>query len=98
MCLVPQSRINFDKKCNIIADIDQEFIIATSKYPKFNSRHEGLAILREEYIELEQEVFKNHTKDKEAFEKMRKEAVQVAAMAMRFIYDCCDEKNESEIW
>lgn len=91
-------KIDFNKKANIIADIDNEFKNATSKHPKFNSRHEGYAILLEEVDELWEEVRKNHIKTPESKLKQRKEAVQVAAMAMRFIYDCCDSSNPREQW
>lgn len=57
---------------------------ATEKFPKFNSPHEGIAVLREEYLELEREVFWG----KQDLIKM--EAIQVAAMALRFLRDCCD--------
>lgn len=90
--------IDFNVKNNIIADIDIEFKRATSLYPKFNSRHEGYAILLEELDELWVEVKKHHQKDLSAKILMRKEAVQCAAMCMRFIYDCCDEPNQSENW
>ena len=93
-----KQEIDFNIKNTIIADIDTEFKRATSLYPKFNSRHEGYALLDEERFELWLEVMKNHSKDKEAIIKMRKEAVQVAAMVMRFIYDCCDTKNPEENW
>ena len=92
------NRIDFDKKASIIADIDTEFKRATTLHPKFNSRHEGLAILQEEVFELQTEVYKNHAKNPEVKQSQRKEAVQVAAMAMRFIYDCCDEPNPEEVW
>lgn len=91
-------RIDFDKVCSIIADIDMEFKRAVSLHPKFNSRHEGLAILQEEVFELQTEVYKNHAKNPEIKANQRKEAVQVAAMAIRFIYDCCDEPNPEEVW
>jgi hypothetical protein len=92
------SRIDFNTKANIIADIDTEFTRATSLHPKFNSRHEALAILEEEVHELRMEVYKNHSKSPEAKATQRKEAVQVAAMALRFIYDCCEEPNPMETW
>ena len=91
-------RIDFNIKASIIADIDTEFIRATSLHPKFNSRHEGYAILLEEMDELWEEIKKNHSKTPEAKQLQRKEAVQVAAMALRFIYDCCDEPNPEERW
>jgi len=74
---------NFDFALQQIAT---EFEQATSRYPVFNSPHEGIAVLEEEFEELKDEVFKNHsTRDKS---KMRKEAIQVGAMALRFIIDC----------
>ena len=69
--------------------IRQEYTRATSTYPRFHSGHEGLAVIMEEFDELKQEVYKKPAKvDKEL---MRKEAIQVAAMAIRFIMDICDE-------
>jgi len=65
--------------------IDAEYQQASSRYPKFNSPHEGLAILQEEFEELKAEVFKNHnSRDPNA---MRGQAIQVGAMAMRFLVD-----------
>ena len=93
-----ENKINENIVRNIVADIHLEFKVATKQYPKFNSRHEGYAILDEERFELWLEVMKNHVRDPEAKIKMRKEAVQVAAMAMRFIYDCCDSKSSNENW
>jgi len=73
------------------------------KYQKpFNSVHEGLAVLREEYVELENEIFFGEKKAKDHpyanddhpldpkliwKEKIRREAVQVAAMAVRIIQE-----------
>lgn len=55
----------------------------------FNSVHEGYAVLLEEVDELWDEVKKNPRKmeggKKQHRELMRKEAVQVAAMAIRFV-------------
>ena len=58
---------------------------AISKFPKFYSPHEGLAIIEEEFEELKAEVFKQH--DVRTVENMRKEAKQIAAMALRFMVD-----------
>jgi len=66
--------------------IELEHAGAIAHYPKFNSPHEGLAVLQEEFEELKAEVFKNHKS--RSVEAMRKEAIQVAAMALRFILDC----------
>ena len=60
---------------------------ANKKYPPFNSAHEGYAVLLEEIDELWDEVKKN-PKSRD-MDKMREEAVQVAAMALRFLTDLC---------
>lgn len=69
----------------VVEELDR----AMKAYPKINSPHEGYAILKEEVDELWDEVKKKQAvHDKEA---MRKECVQIAAMAIRFMLDCCDE-------
>ena len=77
-----------------IPDIAQllirEYAGASNKFGSFNSAHEGWGVIREEYLELEDEIRKKHH-DKE---KMRNEAIQLGAMAMRFIYDICNEQEE----
>lgn len=59
-------------------------------FPKFNSAHEGFAILHEEFDELKEHVWTNQKKRDIA--AMRKEAIQVAAMAVRFVMDTCNEE------
>lgn len=56
-----------------------------------HSAHEGFAVLLEEVEELKAEVFKGG-KQKRDIKAMRAEAVQVAAMALRFIEDVCDKR------
>lgn len=52
---------------------------------RFASAHEGLSVIEEEYIELRLEVYKKQrSRD---VEKMRAEAIQIAAMAARFASD-----------
>ena len=62
----------------------QELKRATEKFGAFNSTHEGISVLREEYLELEKEVFWGENPA-----CMGAEAIQVAAMALRFLHDCC---------
>lgn len=64
-----------------------ELVNAIERFPKFNSAHEGYAILLEEMDELWEEVRKNPRNRSEA--AMAEEAVQVAAMAIRFVMDVC---------
>ena len=66
--------------------VEKEFFRAINNFSPFHSPHEGIAIIREEYKELETEVFLQH--DVRTKEKMRHEATQIAAMALRFMVDC----------
>lgn len=68
-------------------DVQRELAAAKAKFPAMRSAHEGYAILLEEVDELWEEVRKKQPQDKQA---MRKEAIQVAAMALRFAEDICD--------
>lgn len=74
-----------------LADVIAEFYRAKDIYPPMNSAHEGWAVLREEVDELWDEIkakecTRNH-------DRLRKEAVQVAAVAVRFVIDVCDSKG-----
>jgi hypothetical protein len=65
--------------------IHDEIARAKIKHPgNFNSTHEGFAVLKEEFDELWDDV----KADKDG-ETMKKEAIQVAAMAIRFIQELC---------
>lgn len=73
-----------------VSDVDTEATEATLKWPRYNSAHEGLGILLEEVHELQHHVFtRQGARDLAA---MRKEAIQVAAVALRFAAECCDEE------
>ncbi len=76
---------------DILADVKSEYLNATAQYEKFNSAHEGLAVLEEEFEELKQEVFKKPSIRSRS--EMRLEALQVAAMAVRFINDVCAQQQ-----
>ncbi len=65
-------------------DIEEEYTNAVHKFPNFKSYHEGYAIIKEELDELWDEI-----KGDQRNLKMRDEAMQVAAMAIRFIINCC---------
>lgn len=60
-----------------------ELLSALAKFPPFNGAHEGYAVILEELDELWNEVKANNK------ELAVKEAIQVAAMGMRFIIDVC---------
>lgn len=56
-----------------------------------NSAHEAYAVMLEEVDELWEHVKTNQKR--RDLEAMRKEAMQVAAMALRFAHECCDEET-----
>jgi len=73
---------------DILEDILDELAKARSANPDFPGVHGGWAVIFEEVDELWDEVrTKAHSRSKE---RMRNECVQIAAMAIRFIEDCCD--------
>jgi len=72
-----------------ISEVHAEVRRASSLWPAFNSPHEGFAILLEEIDELKAHVWMNQKRRDVA--AMRAEAIQVAAMAVRFAIDVCGE-------
>lgn len=64
-----------------VKDVLDELWHARSKFPAFHSGHEGYAVILEELDELWDAVRQDNYAD------ARREAVQVAAMALRFIVD-----------
>lgn len=74
----------------IAVECIDEMTKATMNWPRFNSAHEGFAVLKEEVDELWDHVKTNQKKRDLA--AMKKEAIQVAAMAMRFAAEVCDEE------
>ena len=71
-----------------------EYMLARSKFPRgFNSAHEGYAVLLEEVDELKAHVWRKQSE--RDYDAMRKEAIQVAAMAIAFIVEICDTENRT---
>ena len=64
--------------------VKEELEQATTRYGQFNSSHEGYAVILEELDELWDEIKGNNNT------LLRKEAKQVAAMAIRFLIDICE--------
>jgi len=69
-------------KTDAISLVREELLIATQKFGKFNSTHEGYGVILEELDELWDKIKKNNY-------PYEHEAKQVAAMAIRFMIDCC---------
>lgn len=76
--------------CGIAHQAESELLRATALHGSFASAHEGYAVILEELDELWDEVKKGGTEPR-SIPRMRKEAIQVAAMAMRFVLDVCDK-------
>lgn len=72
-------------------DAFHEALTAGCVWGPFNSAHEGYAVLAEEVDELWDQVKVNQKRRDLAL--MRKEAIQVAAMALRFAAEVCDERR-----
>ena len=73
-----------DMASAITDDIKDEIDLGEGHYGPFHSLHEALSVLREEYKELEEAIFwgVRETGDTKC---VRKEAIQVAACAMRIV-------------
>ncbi|HBI17995.1 MAG TPA: hypothetical protein DDY79_01450 [Brevundimonas sp.] len=69
----------------------EEAYSAAEKWPPMNSAHEAYAVLLEEVDELWDHVKTNQKRRN--LSAMRAEAIQVAAMALRFVVDVCDEER-----
>lgn len=76
---------------SVLEAVQAEVDFARAKWPAFHSAHEGFAILHEEFDELKAHVWMNQTK--RDLYAMQKEAIQVAAMAIRFAEEVCDEER-----
>lgn len=75
--------MSFDyAKCTrAILKVLNELQESSEKFPPFNSSHEGYAILKEEVDEMWDAIKAND------IEHSRLEAIQVAAMAIRYLVD-----------
>lgn len=78
---------------SVLNEVYDELSKARSKFAPFNSAHEGYAVILEELDELWHEV--KHGCSLPGRGVMRAEAIQVAAMAVRFVQDVCDRSATS---
>lgn len=76
----------------ICAEVAKEVTRAVSQHGPMHSAHEGWAVILEEVDELWEQVrMKRENRDPDA---MRKEAIQIAAMGVRFVLDVCGGKHD----
>jgi expansin (peptidoglycan-binding protein) len=64
---------------------------AMQLWPAMQTAHHGYAVILEKLDELKEHVWTNQKK--RDIQAMRKEAVQLAAMCLRFIADVCNEEH-----
>jgi hypothetical protein len=62
-------------------EVAQELQRATDKFGPMASPHEALAVIEEEFLELREAIFWRRSDP-------RTEAVQLAAMVLRYLRDC----------
>ena len=73
-----------DRAEEVVNEVVNEYYESTTKFGKFVSRHEGVAIIEEEYLEFRDAAFWPHkNKGDDAYT----EAKQLAAMAIRYMVD-----------
>lgn len=72
-------------QAELLKHVTDELARAQYKFPAFHSGHEGYAVIREELDELWDAIKRD---DRDA---AGAEAIQVAAMAIRFVLDVCDD-------
>lgn len=72
-----------------LREVGEELDRALTKYARLNSAHEGWAVIYEEVEELLDEVTRKLKKRRPS--KMRREAIQIAAMAVRFAMEVCND-------
>ena len=75
---------------HILCIVESEVECACSKHKSMNSAHEGYAVILEELDELWEEIKKKHPEKS----RLKEEAIQVAAMAVRFVIDVCEKMEE----
>jgi hypothetical protein len=73
----------------LLAEIGKEECRATMEQQPFVNSHQGLAAIWQPFNRL-----RNVVAAEAPLAEMREEAIQVAAMAARFVLDVCEEKNE----
>lgn len=77
---------------NVLAEVEVELRSAMRKFAPMHSPHEGHSVIREEFEELWKHVMENTGTTPAA----RAEAIQLAAMACRYVHDLCIESRASE--
>jgi hypothetical protein len=80
-----KSKLNWGYIDTVGATVTEELQTAINRYPEFNSAHEGLAIIMEEFDELKDEVYVKQSK--RDWGAMFIEATQLITMTLRLCHD-----------
>jgi len=81
------------KILTILGEVGAEFVRASADHEPHHSAHESFAVLDEERDELWDEVKKRRSPERT--KRIREEAIQVAACAVRLVHDICDREVRS---
>ena len=83
-------------RLGIIVALDRvraELLRAYKKFPvDFRSAHEGVAMIDEEFQEFKKAAYWPH-KEEEGLDAEEKEAIQLAAMSLRYLIDVCYKED-----
>jgi len=74
----------------VLSDLADEYLNACDHFPDFRSNHEGVAIIEEEFLEFREAAFWPH---KHEDTTAAHEALQLAAMCVRFLIDVADGRK-----
>lgn len=70
----------------LTAEVSHELVRACERFEPMHSPHEAIAVIHEEFRELQEHVYRNTGRTPAAMI----EAVQLAAMALRYVLDLGD--------
>lgn len=76
---------------DIVRDVEREVVRAMKLHAPMASSHEAHSVILEELDELWLEIKKKRRR--RSPKKLRKEAIQVAAMAVRYVHDVVEPGN-----
>jgi hypothetical protein len=72
----------------VITQLFKELKFGVDKFGPYNSAHEAVAVIEEEFLEFREAVFRNYERIHQ-----RHEALQVAATALRFVLEFTEEDD-----
>lgn len=79
----------------VLDEVRKEVMRAVTMFKPMNSPHEAEAVIREEFEEYWDEVKAHNTfKNRDTRPRQREELIQLAAMAVRAIYDTIDNAKD----